>query len=601
VKDMCGIVCLCNFKKDISNKINDLKEMSLLLKYRGPNDHNEYISPHVLLAHRRLSIIDLENGQQPMHYDIDNKHYVICYNGEIYNMMEIKEKLLTLGYHFHTMSDTEVILVAYHHYKEKCVQLFEGIFAFVIKDNDQLFIARDQMGVKPLYYCLHNDTFIVASEIKCILSYLKEAVIDDNGIRELLGLGPSVTPGKTIYKNIYSLRPAHYMIYNGKIEIKRYWSPEFHEHTDNIEETVYHVRQLVIDSIQKQLISDVPLSSMLSGGLDSSIITAISSQFISHLSTYSVSYEGQKEYFKAYDYQTTMDDEFIDDMIHLYNTDHKNVIISQEDLIDALKTSLIARDMPGMADIDSSFYLFSKEISKEHKVCLSGECADEIFGGYPWFYREELYSQPHFPWMRDLDLKMDLFHKDIKKLNIKDYIIEQYNHSINEINSQDFKQRMMYINMEWFMQTLLTRCDSTTMRSSIEVRVPFANTKIFNYLFNMPLSYMFLNHEEKGVLREAFKDDLPYSITHRKKNPYPKTQHPKYCELITHKLKEILKNKDNILYKLFDQKALFQLIETNGKSFKAPWFGQLMTGPQLLAYLYQIALWGDIYSIKIER
>jgi asparagine synthase (glutamine-hydrolysing) len=254
-----------------------------------------------------------------------------------------------------------------------------------------------------------------------------------------------------------------------------------------------------------------------------------------------------------------------------------------------------------MADIDSSFYLFSKEISKEHKVCLSGECADEIFGGYPWFYREELYSQPHFPWMRDLDLKMDLFHKDIKKLNIKDYIIEQYNHSINEINSQDFKQRMMYINMEWFMQTLLTRCDSTTMRSSIEVRVPFANTKIFNYLFNMPLSYMFLNHEEKGVLREAFKDDLPYSITHRKKNPYPKTQHPKYCELITHKLKEILKNKDNILYKLFDQKALFQLIETNGKSFKAPWFGQLMTGPQLLAYLYQIALWGDIYSIKIER
>lgn len=594
---MCGIVCMCNWNHDISDKENELNEMIDLLRYRGPDDSHTYVSHHVLMAHRRLSIIDLKNGQQPMHY----KQYSIVYNGEIYNMIEIKKKLVALGYHFKTMSDTEVILAAYDAYKEKCIEMFEGIFAFVISDGKHLFIARDQMGVKPLYYAFKNQTLIIASEIKSILYYLKEAVVDNDGIRELLGLGPSCTPGRTVYRDVFSLRAAHYMIYDGDIHIHRYWMPKVKEHTDSLEETINKVKELVIESIQNQLISDVPISSMLSGGLDSSIITAISSQFITHLSTYSISYEGQKDYFKAYDYQTSMDDEYIDDMVLKYQSEHKNVTLSQEDLIQGLETSLIARDMPGMADIDSSFYLFSKEISKNHKVCLSGECADEIFGGYPWFYKEELYNQPHFPWMRDLDLKMKLFHKDIQSLNIKDYIIKQYHQSLNEIDSNDFKQKMMYINMEWFMQTLLTRCDSQTMRSSIEVRVPFASTKIFEYLYNMPYSYMFYDNEEKGILRKAFEKDLPESITHRKKNPYPKTHHPLYTKLIVEKLKESLKDSSNILYQLFDKEALMKLIETKGESFKAPWFGQLMMGPQLLAYLYQIALWGKIYKIKIDR
>ncbi len=594
---MCGIVCMCNWNHDISDKENELNEMIDLLRYRGPDDSHTYVSHHVLMAHRRLSIIDLKNGQQPMHY----KQYSIVYNGEIYNMIEIKKKLVALGYHFKTMSDTEVILAAYDAYKEKCIEMFEGIFAFVISDGKHLFIARDQMGVKPLYYAFKNQTLIIASEIKSILYYLKEAVVDNDGIRELLGLGPSCTPGRTVYRDVFPLRAAHYMIYDGDIHIHRYWMPKVKEHTDSLEETINKVRELVIESIQNQLISDVPISSMLSGGLDSSIITAISSQFITHLSTYSISYEGQKDYFKAYDYQTSMDDEYIDDMVLKYQSEHKNVTLSQEDLIQGLETSLIARDMPGMADIDSSFYLFSKEISKNHKVCLSGECADEIFGGYPWFYKEELYNQPHFPWMRDLDLKMKLFHKDIQSLNIKDYIIKQYHQSLNEIDSNDFKQKMMYINMEWFMQTLLTRCDSQTMRSSIEVRVPFASTKIFEYLYNMPYSYMFYDNEEKGILRKAFEKDLPESITHRKKNPYPKTHHPLYTKLIVEKLKESLKDSSNILYQLFDKEALMKLIETKGESFKAPWFGQLMMGPQLLAYLYQIALWGKIYKIKIDR
>lgn len=598
---MCGIVCLCNYEKDILNLKKELDEMSHLLKYRGPDYKGEYISKHVLMSHNRLSIIDIDKGNQPMHYKVNNKEYIMTYNGEIYNMIEIKKRLLELGYTFETSSDSEVILAAYDAYKEKCLDLFEGIFAFVIIDGNHLFIARDQMGVKPLYYCFKDNTLLIASEIKCILSYLKEAIVDKEGIKELLGLGPSCTPGKTIYKDIYSLRPAHYMVFDGHISIHRYWMPKDKEHADTIDETIHKVRSLVIDSIEKQLIGDVPLSTMLSGGLDSSIITSIASQFIHHISTYSISYEGQKEHFKAYDYQTTMDDDYIQKMIDIYKTDHQNIELKQNELIDYLEESLIARDMPGMADIDSSFYLFSKAISNRHKVCLSGECADEIFGGYPWFYKEELYNQPYFPWMRELDEKIMLFHPDIRKLNIKDYIIEQYQKTLEEIKTDDFKKKMMYLNKEWFMQTLLTRCDSQTMRSSIEVRVPFANVKIFEYIYNIPYSYMFLNNEEKGLLRKAFEDFLPEDIAHRKKNPYPKTHHPQYAEMICLKLKETLEDENNILYQLFDKEALLKLIDTQGKSFQYPWFGQLMTGPQLLAYLYQIALWGKIYKIKLIK
>ena len=235
-----------------------------------------------------------------------------------------------------------------------------------------------------------------------------------------------------------------------------------------------------------------------------------------------------------------MDDDYIEEMIHRYHSNHHKIILTQTDLINTLKEALIARDMPGMADIDSSFLLFSKQISQHHKVCLSGECADEIFGGYPWFYKPELYHQPYFPWMRDLDLKISLFNENVQSLHLKDYIIQRYQESLDEINTTDQKKQLIYLNTQWFMQTLLTRADSQTMRSSIEVRVPFASRDILQYLYNMPNHYMFYNHEEKGILRKAFEDFLPEDIAHRKKNPYPKTHSPIYTQMIQQKLKESL-------------------------------------------------------------
>lgn len=597
---MCGIITICNYQKDITNKDVQLMNMSYLLKRRGPDQEGYSLTPHCLMAHRRLSIIDLQNGQQPMEYHYHNHTYRITYNGEIYNMIDIKNQLVQLGYHFQTMSDTEVILASYIHYHENCLDLFEGIFAFVIDDGEKLFIARDQLGVKPLFYTLEDQTLVIASEIKCLLSYKEKAIVDETGVKELLGLGPSVTPGRTIYQGIYSLRPGYYMYFDGNIRMSCYWKLHDDQHSDDLQETIHHVKKLVIESVQKQLLSDVPISTMLSGGLDSSIISAIAHQYVQPLSTYSITYEEQEKYFQAYDYQTTMDDDYIQEMVERYHPLHHKIILKQRDLLNALQEALIARDMPGMADIDSSFLLFSKAISKNHKVCLSGECADEIFGGYPWFYKEELYQQPYFPWMRDLDLRMDLFNQNIKKLHIKDYIIQRYQESLQEINTHDRKKQLIYLNSQWFMQTLLTRADSQTMHSSIEVRVPFASTQIIQYLYNMPEEYMFYDHEEKGILRKAFEDFLPEDICHRKKNPYPKTHSPIYSELIYQKLKESLQDSSNILYAFFDYDKLIQFVESHGQSLTSPWFGQLMMGPQLMAYFYQIYLWGKIYHIELR-
>lgn len=603
---MCGILCLYNKQRNVLEDCGKFNQMLHLLEHRGPDDSRTYFDSHVLLGHCRLSIIDLKGGKQPFEYTYQGKIYRIIFNGEIYNMNELKKHLIDLGFHFSSQSDSEVLLVCFIAYREKCLNMLDGIFSFVIYYDDQIFACRDHLGVKPLYYYLKENDLIIASEIKAILMYLGKCVVDKTGIKELLGLGPSLSPGKTLYKDISSLRPAHYLFYDGNdCIIDRYWGLQKKPHLKSYEETVQDVRYLVNQSIQRQLLSDVPISCMLSGGLDSSIITALSSQYVNNISTYSIDYLDQEKYFKPYDYQLTRDSDYIDEMVERYHSHHNNVVLSQKNLIIFLKQSMIARDAPGMADIDSSFLLFCKEIKRHHKVVLSGECADEIFGGYPWFYKKELYSLDTFPWIRDIDQRLDLLNENIKKLNIKDYVQNQYYQTLQEIDylDQSFydtnKRKMIYLNIEWFMQTLLTRSDSQSMYNAVELRVPFASKDLIEYMYNVPWSYMHKDQQEKSVLRDAFKDFLPKDIYNRKKNPYPKTHSPFFLTYIKRLLLETLNDKNNILYQLFDIKKLKHFIE-NSETIEVPWFGQLMMGPQLLAYFYQIYVWGKIYHVELE-
>lgn len=598
---MCGFVGWYNDKENIKKHQKMIKKMNKSLKHRGPDDHQYDISDHLLLGHNRLSIIDLKNGVQPMKY----KNYTIVYNGEIYNTNVIKKLLIEKGYTFTTTSDTEVLLKGYICFKEKILNMIEGIYAFAIYNQEELFLARDRLGVKPLFYSHMGNDFLFASEIKAILkSKIVKPIITKDSLSQLLSLGPSRIPGSGIFKDIYELRPAHYLTYkDGQINIQRYWNVASKEFNDTFEESVIKIRELLTDSIKRQMVSDVPIACFLSGGLDSSIITAVvSKNYDDVLKTFSIDYEDNNKYFKGNAFQISEDKSFIDIMRKTFSTNHYFEIISQRKLAKLLKKSVVARDYPGMADIDSSLYWFSKQIKKEVKVALSGECADEIFGGYPWFYNEKIRKRDNFPWIDSLDERNNLLKEELKdKLKLKDYVSKTYEDIIKEIpeDSDDFK-KLFYINMIMFMPTLLERKDRMTMMASLEARVPFADTKLIEYLWNVPWEYKFYHNKEKGLLREAFKDILPNEIFDRKKNPYPKTHHPKYTKIVSKMLRKRLKRKNNVIYKIFDKDKIRELIETNGSSFKTPWFGQLMTGPQLLAYLYQFDVWADKYKIILE-
>lgn len=602
---MCGITGWMNKNENLRNKKRIIKKMTKTLKYRGPDSTGYFISDDVLLGHKRLAIIDPEKGKQPMKYD----NYVIVYNGEIYNTDSIRKKLIKKGYSFNTTSDTEVILKGYACYKEKIVEKLEGIFAFAIYDGKDLFLARDRLGVKPLFYTQIDGNFLFASEIKALLkNNLVQPIIDKESLQELLGLGPSKIPGSGIFKGIKELRAAHYLTYKaGIIDIKRYWNVKDKKFDDTFEVCSTKVRRMLMDSIKRQMVSDVGISTFLSGGLDSSIITAVVSNELKKqnqvLDTYSIDYEDNDKYFKANKFQVSKDKKFIDIMKNAFKTNHTYEVISQRKLAKTLKESVIARDYPGMADIDSSLFWFSKQIRKEHKVILSGECADEIFGGYPWFYRKEIRERENFPWIDSLDERISLIKKDLaQKLDLKNFVKEKCELTLSEINVSDDEnlKKLFYLNMTWFMPTLLDRKDRMTMRASLEARVPFADTKLIEYLWNVPWKYKYKNNQEKGLLRHAFKNILPKEIIDRKKNPYPKTHNPKYTKIMIKLLKKRLKNKKSVLYKIFDYDKLMNLIETGGESFKTPWFGQLMTGPELLAYLYQFDIWAVKYKIILD-
>lgn len=602
---MCGFVGWINHKEPLTPYKDTFLQMIHTLKYRGPDDSGYDMKKHRMLGHQRLAIIDLKNGIQPMHYN----NYTIVYNGELYNTNPLREDLIQKGYTFDTTSDTEVLLKAYIQYKEKVLDKIEGIFAFAIDDGKKVFLARDRLGVKPLFYAKKKNHFLFASEIKAILkSKVIQPIINIRSLQELFALGPSITPGSAVYQGIKELKPGHYMIYKkNHIKIKQYWNIKNKPCMDSFEECKQKVRDLVESAIKRQLVSDVEVATLLSGGLDSSIITGIASKNLPYqLTTYSIDYEDNTKYFKGNDFQVSEDKHYIDIIKNAFHTNHQYKIIHQQELANLLKEAVLARDLPGMADIDSSLYWFSKEIKKKHKVILSGECADEIFGGYPWFYKEELLNKKGFPWISNLEKREQLLHPTLrKKLHLTKYAYKQYKRTLKEIPKTKMKKEqkmknLFYLNMKWFMVTLLTRKDRMTMRAGVEARVPFADHHLLEYLWNIPFEYKYYQNQEKGLLREAFKDVLPEEIITRKKNPYPKTHHPKYAEMVSNLLKQRLENNESILYKIFDIDKIKELINTKGSSYSTPWFGQLMTGPQLIAYLYQFDIWAEEYKIILK-
>ncbi|WP_010284787.1 asparagine synthase (glutamine-hydrolyzing) [Bacillus timonensis] len=613
---MCGIVGWVDWHQDLTQQISVIKKMADTLSKRGPDDLNVWSSQHISLGHSRLTVVDPVGGAQPMQKEKNGRVYKMVYNGELYNTEDIRKELLKRGHSFQSYSDTEVLLTAYIEWEEKCVEHLNGIFAFAVWDQgkEQVYIARDRLGVKPLFYHQQNGSLLFGSEIKAILAHPKiKAEVDQEGLKEIFGLGPSRTPGHGVFRGIHELRPAHACIFtkNG-FKQWRYWNVESQKHQHSLDETVERVSFLVKDAIERQLVADVPVCTFLSGGIDSSAISAIAADYFmkegrGQLHTYSIDYEQNNQYFKANSFQPDEDAPWIRKMEQFLKTKHHPCVIDHENLVDYLDKAVLMRDLPGMADVDSSLLWFCEQIKQDYTVALSGECADEIFGGYPWFYRDDILHANGFPWMRSQEERQQLLlpHWQ-KKLNVKEYVMERYNETIAEVPPLEGeapvearRREMFYLNMIWFMPTLLERKDRMSMGASLEVRVPFADHRLVEYVWNIPWEMKMLNGREKGILRKALEGVLPHDVLYRKKSPYPKTHHPTYMKRVKTKLNTILTNHSSPILEIISKQKVKDIIDSDGSSFKVPWFGQLMTGPQLIAHLSQINTWLEQYNINI--
>ena len=605
---MCGIA-------GILGPILDADKISVIQKTmhrRGPDGNGYYQYDHLTLLHSRLAIIDPAGGRQPMELSFGGEEYVITYNGELYNTAELRGELERKGHQFTTDCDTEVVLHAYAQWKEGALDRFNGIFAFAVheKRSGRIFLARDRIGVKPLFYIHRPDLFAFASEIKTLLVIPGiQARLDADGAAQVLLLGPGRAPGSGVLRDIYELEPGQYSVYEkGILSVKRYWKLTDRQHNDSFEDTAAYVRYLVLDAIKRQTISDVPIGTFLSGGLDSSLISAVCSGEMGRngdlLDTFSLDYANQEKYFIPSKFQPNSDTAFIHKMVQELPCRQHWTVLTPEDVVGALKEAVIARDLPGMADVDSSLLSFCGQIRNCVKVALSGECADEIFGGYPWYRDPNIRNAEGFPWAQTTAQRAALIHPDLlAKVDPQEYVQAHYDDTLakcdilpENTSSERRMKQMVNLNFRWFMQTLLDRKDRMSMYHGLEVRVPFCDYRIAEYLYCVPWKFKDYQGREKGLLRYAMEGILPQEILYRRKSPYPKTHDPMYLRLVSNELGQILGRNDAPIFALVPKDKLQQLLDMD---FSWPWYGQLMARPQTIAYMLQINFWLEHYHITL--
>lgn len=612
---MCGIAGWIRWDADLTREAALLEAMCEPLSCRGPDDQGAWLSPHAALGHRRLAVIDPACGAQPMVLHQGEETLVITYNGELYNTADLRAELAALGRTFQGHSDTEVLLAAYAQWGPNCLSRLNGIFAIALwsQRNQRLFLARDRLGVKPLFYCERPGLFLFASELKALLAHpAVEPEVDREGLAEVLVLGPARTPGHGIFRGVKELRPGSWLQYDHRgVQTRTYWRLESHPHSHDLATTTHHIRELLEDATERQLVSDAPICALLSGGLDSSALTALAARVFQRqgrrLRTFSLEHAGNDAHFRPNEFQPTADGPWVQRVSAFLGTDHREVLIETDDLVAALPAAMEARDLPGMADVDAALYLFSREIRREAKVALSGECADEVFGGYPWFRRAEDLSSSTFPWARRLETRLAILAPEVvAELQPQGYLERRYREALEEVprlpGEEPREARMrevLYLTLTRWMPVLLDRSDRMSMAVGLEVRVPYCDHRLVEYAWNIPWAMKSAGGMEKGLLRQALKGLLPPDVLERRKSPFPKTHNPAYLAAVQRWLLEILGDRSSPLLPLVNRKTLVKLAQSEIPDLEVPFFGQLMRLPQLLAYLIQVDQWLRRYRVRL--
>lgn len=615
---MCGIAGFYDPHRDyLENEARHrdiLKNMAGVLKHRGPDDFGVFLARHTGLSHARLSIIDLSGGRQPMVKEAGGHTFSIAYNGELYNTEELRSELAALGHTFSTTSDTEVILTGCMEYGPDFVRRLNGIFAFAFYDSSRsrLILFRDRAGVKPLFFTRRDGGIVFASELKAIFAFPGiRPELDRRGLNEVFSIGPARTYGCGVFAGMEEVLPGHFLVCSPEgISSHRYWQLESRPHEDSYDTTIEKTAFLVQDSIRRQMVSDVPICTFLSGGVDSSLVSAVCAEQLKkqnrQLTTFSFDFVDNDKYFKANSFQPSQDRPFVDRMVEFLGSDHHYLECGSTTQADRLKDSVLAHDLPAMGDIDSSMLHFCSMVKEHNKVALTGECADEIFGGYPWFHKEECFRAHTFPWTMDLEARKILLKDDfLDYLSMDEYVRETYERSVSETPrltedspTEARRREIAYLNLRWFMQTLLNRMDRASMYSGLEARVPFADHRIIEYVWNVPWDMKTKDGVVKNLLRQSAKGLLPDEILFRRKSPYPKTYDTNYEKLLIGRVREVMHDPSSPVMQFLDRRKLEAFLESPS-DYGKPWYGQLMAGPQMMAYVLQINFWMKTYGISL--
>ncbi|MER8067080.1 asparagine synthase (glutamine-hydrolyzing) [Streptomyces sp. NPDC094034] len=610
---MCGITGWVSFDRDLRSASETLDAMTETMACRGPDDRGTWISGPAALGHRRLAIIDLPGGRQPMTLDTPQGTLALVYSGETYNFTELRRELTDRGHRFLTDSDTEVVLHGYQEWGEAMAERLNGMYAFAIWDGrtEALVMIRDRMGIKPFYYYPTPDGVLFGSEPKAILANpLARARVRLDGVRELFSFVK--TPGHAVWDGMHEVEPGTVLTLNrAGLRRRRYWSLETRPHTDDRDTTVARVRTLLDDIVRRQLVADVPRCTLLSGGLDSSAMTALAARQLAEtgerVRSFSVDFLGQTENFVADELRTTPDAPFVHDVARASDTEHQDIMLDSHALADPeVRSRMIrARDLPmGFGDMDSSLYLLFRAIRKHSTVALSGESADEVFGGYLQFFDEEARQAEMFPWLvRFADHfgdDADVLRADVSAaVNLPDFLHESYVTAVTGIErlsgESDFEYRMRkicYLHLTRFVRILLDRKDRASMAVGLEVRVPFCDHRLVEYVYNAPWSLKSFDGREKTLLREATADLLPKSVYDRVKSPYPSTQDPKYAVALQELAKDLLAHPSHRVFDLVDADRIRQVTERD-----TPQITQ--ASRRGLERMLDLAIWLDMYNPEI--
>ncbi len=613
---MCGIAGWIDWQQDIRQNQSALEAMVAPMACRGPDGSGTWVTPRAGLGHRRLVVIDPEGGMQPMSRREGRNTYTMVYNGELYNYRELREQLMSQGFEFRSESDTEVLLTSYIAWGVSCLEHLNGIFAFAIWDSSvqTLFMARDRLGVKPLFYSQRPHGLLFGSEMKAILAHPQMPhEIGADGLAEVFALGPAHTPGHGVFRGIHELRAGQFLTYQATgLKVRTYWNLTSHEHPDDIVTTRHTIRDLLRDTVSRQLIADVPVVTLLSGGLDSSAVTALAAERMAEdhhepLETYSVDFVDMEKHFVPTKFQTNLDTPWAYRVSQDLGTRHHRIVLDTPDLVDYLLPAMRARDLPGMADVDTSLLVFARAIKENATVGLSGEAADEIFGGYPWFHHPDAIAADTFPWARRLDDRVSILSREFQTfINPFEYVDARYREALEEVprlSGENYREARIreigYLTLTRFLPTLLDRKDRMTMAAGLEVRVPFCDHRLVEYVWNVPWMMKTQGDQRKVVLREAMAGYLHDDVLWRQKSPYPSTPNPTYFSAMRSALQDILHDPTSPLHLVIDTERIARVMAMGPEAGQIPWFGQLMGNAQLFAFLIQAHHWFREYHIQI--